>query len=99
MRAAPPRDETVRIAVPPLLFQERRDRLGEPLLHVDKGTVLVEHQRIDFLPQDVGRFHHVSHARVTMCRRGGSICSTLSPNYARYGITFHAMIVGPIRRN
>ena len=60
MRAAPPSDETVRLSIPALLFQEGRDGLGKPLLHIDDGTVLVERQHLDFAPQNVRRFHHVS---------------------------------------
>src|SRR5262249_61797564 len=47
MRAAPPGDEAVRLAVPTLTLEERRDGLGQPLLHIDDGAVLVERQRLD----------------------------------------------------
>ena len=54
VRAAPPGDEAVRPAVPALLLQERRHRLGQPLLHVDHRAVLVEHQHLHFALQDFG---------------------------------------------
>jgi len=45
MRAAPPGDEAMRLAVPAIALEERRDRLGQSLLHIDDGAVLVERQR------------------------------------------------------
>jgi hypothetical protein len=57
--AAPPGDEAVRLAVPALAFEKGRDRLGEPLLHIDDGAVLIEGQRLDFASEDLGRFHDV----------------------------------------
>ena len=57
VRAPPPRHEAVGRAVPALLLQERRDGLGQPLLHVDDGAVLVEGQRLDLALEDLEAFH------------------------------------------
>src|SRR5438876_820400 len=59
VRATPPGDETVRLSIPALPLQEGCDGLGEPLLHIDDGAVLVERQHLDFAPQDAKRFRHV----------------------------------------
>jgi hypothetical protein len=57
VRAAPPGDETMRLAVPTLALEERRDGVGEPLLHIDDGAVLVERQRLDLASEHLGRYH------------------------------------------
>ena len=57
VRAAPPGDEAVRLAMPPFAFQEGRHGLGEPLLHVDDGPVQVERQRLDLALQHARSFH------------------------------------------
>jgi hypothetical protein len=48
VRAAPPGDEAAGLALPAFALEERPRRLGEPLLHVDDGPVLVEGERPDF---------------------------------------------------
>ena len=57
--APPPGDEAVRLAVPAFRLQEGRRGLGEPLLHVDDGAVLVERQYFDLALQDVAYGRHV----------------------------------------
>ena len=59
VRAPPPGDEAVGLALPALLLQEGRHGLGQALLHVDDGAVLVEHQRLDLALQDVAYGRHV----------------------------------------
>ena len=57
VRAAPPGDEAVGVALPALPLQKRRDGLGQALLHVDDGAVLVERQRLDLASEDLEVFH------------------------------------------
>ena len=59
MRAAPPSHEAIRVARPPLALQKGHHGLGEALLHVDDGAVLIERQGLDFASEDLGRFHDV----------------------------------------
>src|SRR6266511_4099907 len=47
MRAAPPGDEGVGISLPPFGFQIGSGDLGEPGLHVDDGSILIEHADLD----------------------------------------------------
>src|SRR5262249_17554399 len=73
VRAAPPGDEAIRLAVPTLALEERRDRLGQPLLHIDDGAVLIEGQRLDLASEDLGRCHGVSLcSREVSVREGGA---------------------------
>src|SRR5262245_66287856 len=60
VRAAPPGDEAIRLAVPTLALEERRDRLGQPLLHVDDGAVLIEGHRLDLASEHLRSCHDVS---------------------------------------
>jgi hypothetical protein len=50
MGPTPPRHERIGIAVPPFRCQERGCGLGQSGLHVDHGTVLVEHADLDESP-------------------------------------------------
>src|SRR5262249_45196136 len=76
MRAPPPCDEAIGRALPALVAQERSDRIGEALLHVDNGAVLVEGQGLDLAFEDVRAFHagspwldgnHTSRGRCAGC--------------------------------
>src|SRR6516162_5404106 len=57
--AAPPSNEIIRLSVPALPFQERRDDLSKPLLHIDDGAVLVEGEDFYLPPQDIKRLNHI----------------------------------------
>src|SRR5262249_50197369 len=59
MSAAPPGDEAMRLAVPTLALEERRHSLGQPLLHIDNGAVLIERQRLDLASENLVRCHGV----------------------------------------
>src|SRR5262245_36779545 len=50
----------MRLAVPTLALEERRDGLGQPRLHIDDGAVLVERQRLDLASEHLGSCHGVS---------------------------------------
>src|SRR6516165_1527203 len=56
--AAPPSNEIIRLSAPALPFQERRDGLSKPLLHIDDGAVLVEGEDFYLPPQDIKRLNH-----------------------------------------
>ena len=51
--AAPPGNEIIGFSIPAFPFQERRDGLSKPLLHIDDGAVLVEGEDFYFTPQDI----------------------------------------------
>ena len=51
--ASPPGNEIIRLSVPALPLQERRDGLSKPLLHIDDGAVLVESEGFYLAPQDI----------------------------------------------
>src|SRR5262245_4258341 len=55
----------MRLAVPTLALEERRDGVGQPRLHIDDGAVLVERQRLDLASEHHGRCHRVSLLGVT----------------------------------
>src|SRR5712672_259961 len=63
MRAAPPGDEAIGLALPTFAFEKRRDRLGESLLHVDDRAVLIERQCLDVASERLGRLHGVQPGR------------------------------------
>src|SRR5262249_62412229 len=57
--ASPPGNEIIRLSVPALPFQERRDGLSKPLLHIDDGAVLVEGEDFYLAPQDINCLNHI----------------------------------------
>jgi hypothetical protein len=57
VRSAPPSDKAVRLVGPALLFQKRRDGLGEAFLDIDDGSVLVEGQDFDVANYGFWNFH------------------------------------------
>src|SRR5262249_12743002 len=69
VRAAPPGDEAIRLAIPALALEKGGDRFGEPLLHVDDGAVLIERERLDVASEKFSRFHGVC---LLPCRRSVS---------------------------
>src|SRR5262249_54282025 len=92
MRAAPPGDEAMRLAVPTLALEERRDRLGQPLLHVDDGAILIEGQRLDLASEHFGRCHGVSlRFREGLPGAEGRVGSTVLPGTppSAFSFLFH----------
>src|SRR5215813_10444100 len=57
--ASPPGNEVIRLSVPALPLQERRDGLSKPMLHIDDGAVLVEGEDFYLAPQDIKRLNHI----------------------------------------
>src|SRR5215471_5416420 len=59
VRATPPGNEIIRLSVPTLPLQERRDGFSKPLLHIDDGAVLVEGEDFYLAPQNIKRMNHI----------------------------------------
>jgi len=60
MGPTPPCYEGIGIAFPPLRRQERGCGLGQSSLHVDHGSILVEHANLDGSPQIIRLRHRCS---------------------------------------
>jgi hypothetical protein len=60
MGPTPPRHEGIGIARPPLRRQERGCGLGQSSLHVDHGSILVEHANLDGRPHVIRLRHRCS---------------------------------------